>query len=171
MIAERKRKPYEPSVLFLARKGYMLLKDRGHLSPFPRMRWPALKLRFQISDFTLRHELAVMDVKAAFSAALTSPVAPRLVEFTTWPVLNQFKASIATEPESVVKPDGFIRFHQEDCEGLFEHTFYLEVDRSSETVDTLVRKAFIISTIINGEVWPFELADHRRNIRISRFVC
>lgn len=42
----------------------------------------------------------------------------------------------------LVKPDGFIRIHEkEKGDGLFEHSFFLEVDRSSETQDTLVARA------------------------------
>jgi hypothetical protein len=44
--------------------------------------------------------------------------------------------------EVPVKPDGFIRIHETDASGSkFEHAFFLELDRSSETQDKLVAKA------------------------------
>ena len=40
-----------------------------------------------------------------------------------------------------MKPDSFIRIHEKEADdGLSEHTFFLEVDRSSETLETLVSK-------------------------------
>ena len=42
----------------------------------------------------------------------------------------------------LVKPDGFIRIHEAEADdGLSEHTFFLELDRSTETLDTLVSRA------------------------------
>jgi hypothetical protein len=41
----------------------------------------------------------------------------------------------------LLKPDGFLRIHEKDADGIFEHSFFLEVDRSTETLDTLARKA------------------------------
>lgn len=39
-------------------------------------------------------------------------------------------------------PDGFIRVHEKENDGgVSEHTFFLEVDRSSETQETLVNRA------------------------------
>jgi hypothetical protein len=44
--------------------------------------------------------------------------------------------------EITVKPDGFIRIQETDASGVrFEHSFFLEVDRSNETQDKLVAKA------------------------------
>jgi hypothetical protein len=39
-----------------------------------------------------------------------------------------------------VRPDGFIRLHQTDAGGTLEHIFFLEVDRSTEVLDTLVTR-------------------------------
>jgi hypothetical protein len=42
----------------------------------------------------------------------------------------------------VVKPDGFIRIHEKEKDGgVSEHTFFLEVDRSTETQRTVVNRA------------------------------
>lgn len=140
-IGERKRKAYEPSVLFLSWAGYALLHDRGYFVDYPHLTRSNLEKRLKVSDLTLRHELEIMDVKAALSAAVRFELIFHIKEFSTWPLLFQFKASVDLEPGVTVKPDGFVRIHQEGTDGEYEHTFYLEVDRSSETLDTLVRKA------------------------------
>jgi len=141
LIGERKRKAYEPSVLFLTRDGYRLLNERGHLSAYPTTTWPSLEKRLQVSDLTLRHELEVMDVKAAFGAALQREESYGLVEFSTWPVLFQFRACPGQGPELLIKPDAFVRIQEREGSDAFEHTFFVEVDRSTETLDTLARKA------------------------------
>jgi hypothetical protein len=65
-----------------------------------------------------------------------------MAEFGTWPRLYQFEATTPAGGESIVRPDGFIRIHEnEDGGGLSEHAFFLEVDRSSETLATLVSRA------------------------------
>jgi hypothetical protein len=83
-----------------------------------------------------------MDVKSALTAAVKKLARHQIDEFTTWPVLNQFKA-ITPDGEAVtVKPDGFVRIHEKDADGsLLEHTYFLEVDRSSEVLETLSVRA------------------------------
>jgi len=73
LLGERVRKAYEPSVLFLTRQGYSLMKDRCLLHGFPAIGWTSLEKRLQVSDLTLRHELEVMDVKAAMCRRSSSP--------------------------------------------------------------------------------------------------
>jgi hypothetical protein len=144
LIAERARRPFEPSILSLTRRGLVLLRERGVLSQYPAFNLPMLVARARVSDLTLRHELEVMDVKAAFHAAIASAKLFSVAEFSTWPLLHQFEA---VRPgyggaEVTVKPDGFIRIHEKESDGgLSEHTFFLELDRSSETQDTLVARA------------------------------
>jgi hypothetical protein len=141
LIGERKRKVYEPSILFLTRQGHSLLNSRGHLSDYPQMTWPSLEKRLQVSDLTLQHELEVMDVKAAFGAAIQKKKAYTLAEFSTWPRLFEFYASPDGRDQMLVKPDASVRIQETAGEELFEHTFFVEVDRSTETLDTLARKA------------------------------
>lgn len=141
LIGERKRKVYEPSILFLTRQGFTLLTERGLLEGFPKLPWMSLQKRLQVSDLTLRHELQVMDAKAAVGAALQRGTVFRLAEFSTWPVLFQFQASPTRGPELLVKPDAFVRIREHVAKEVFEHTFFVEVDRSTETLDTLARKA------------------------------
>jgi len=96
-----------------------------------------------VSDQTLRHELEVMDVKAAFHSALAETDAFTIAHFSTWPQLHEF---YATRPghgtDILVKPDGFIRIHEKEPDGaLYERIFFLEVDRSTEKQDILVDRA------------------------------
>ena len=141
LIGERKRKVYEPSILFLTRQGFTLLTERGLLEGFPQMGWTSLQKRLQVSDLTLRHELQVMDAKAAVGAALQRGDIFKLAEFSTWPVLFQFEASPTRGSELLVKPDAFVRIREHAGKEIFEHTFFVEVDRSTETLDTLAQKA------------------------------
>lgn len=142
-IGERKRNANQLSVHFLTRKGFAHLKNDGQLSEFPSLSANSFEARANVSHFTLRHELEIMDVKAAFHAALAKSEAFSIAEFSTWPLLHQFETSRDGYGSDVlVKPDGFIRIHEREADGgLSEHCFFLEVDRSSETQDTLINRA------------------------------
>ena len=143
LINERKRRVNEPSVLFLTRKAFQLLRDKGELSQYPPLSAAAFERRAHVSSLTLRHELEVMDVKSAFHSAIAGTGQVLVAEFSTWPVLSQFEAyrERGAAP-TLVRPDGFIRVHERELDGgLSEHTFFLEVDRSTETQDTLVTRA------------------------------
>ena len=147
LLAERPRRVNEPSVHFLTAKAFKLLLEHGYLAAYPKFSESALLKRAQVSPLTLRHELQIMDVKAALYAAIAKTTTFKVVEFSTWPVLYEFTArrpatSRAAASSVLVKPDGFIRIHeQEPGGGLSEHTFFLEVDRSTETQETLVLRA------------------------------
>lgn len=144
LISERPRRAFEPSILFLTRKGLTLLQEQGVLAQYPSFNLPALDRRARVSDLTIRHELGVMDVKAAFHAAIKATTSFTIAEFSTWPLLNEFSAYRPGDrgTEVLVKPDGFIRIREKETDGgLSEHTCFLEVDRSSETQDILVTRA------------------------------
>jgi len=143
LIGERKRRVNEPSVLFLAGKAFPALHDHGILAEYPLFNPSALKKRSQVSETTLRHELEVADVKAAFHAAIAKTNSISIAEFTTWPLLSEFEARIpgSDEREVRVQPDGFIRIQEKGPDGSAEHTFFLEVDRSTELQETLARRA------------------------------
>lgn len=143
LINERKRRVNEPAVFFLTRKGFSLLADEGQLENFPKLSVSAFEKRADVSALTIRHELEVMDVKAAFYSALKKSETFSIAEFSTWPRLHEFKASRPGQAtEVLVKPDGFVRIHEKEKDGaVSEHTFFLEVDRSSETQGTLVNRA------------------------------
>lgn len=142
-IRERKRRVNEPAVLFLTRKGFALLTERKAIADLPRLSTTAFEKRANVSTLTIRHELEVMDVKAAFYSALKNSETFSIAEYSTWPLLHQFRAKRpGQEPEVLVKPDGFIRIQEQEKDGgVSEHTFFLEVDRSTETQATLVARA------------------------------
>jgi hypothetical protein len=144
LVGERRRKAYEPAVLFLSRKAFVLLREKGVLAEYPSFDLPALERRARVSPITISHELNVMDVKAAFHAAITKTREFTIEEFSTWPALYEFEAfrNGRSGEEVTVRPDGFVRIHEKEKDGgLSEHTFFLEVDRSSETQETLVNRA------------------------------
>jgi hypothetical protein len=123
-----------PAILFLTRKAFVLLQERGVLAEYPKLDPSSMEKRARVSDLTLRHELEVMDVKAAFHSAIRATKKFSVAEFSTWPLLYQFEAfrSGHEGAEVMVKPDGFIRIREEEKDGgLSEHTFFLELDRSA----------------------------------------
>jgi hypothetical protein len=143
IVKERPRRVYAPSILFLTLKGFKVLSAEGILKDYPTIGLPSLEKRAQVSERTLKHELAVMDVKAAFASAIRPSEQFSVAEFSTWPLLSQFNAYQPTSRIPVlVKPDGFIRIHEKEPDGrTSEHTFFLEVDRSTETQETLALRA------------------------------
>src|SRR5579862_5962588 len=145
LITERPRHAFQPSVLFLTRRGLVLLREEGVLNEYPAIDLPALERRTRVSDLTIRHELDVMDVKAAFHAAIKTTPSFRIHVFSTWPLLNEFTAFRPGHDgaEVTVKPDGFIRIHRKAEDGSLWQLppLFLELDRSSEVQETLVAKA------------------------------
>src|SRR5258706_11959838 len=141
LISQRLRRAFEPSVLFLTRKGLVSLQKQGVLNDYPEFDLPVLDRRTRVSDLTIRHELEVMDVKAAFHAAIKTTSSFTIEEFSTWPLLNEFKVYRPGNngQEVHVKPDGFIRIHETETDGdKFERTFFIEVDRSTEVQEVLI---------------------------------
>lgn len=137
VISERPRRVVDSAVVFLTKAGLAILAENGILTEYPSFSLNALERRAQASDLTLRHELSVLDVKAAFHLAIKKATNLKLAEFNTWPLLNQFTAYRNNGAEILVKPDGFIRIQETDADGTFEHTFFLEVDLSTEETETL----------------------------------
>lgn len=91
-----------------------------------------------------KHELEIMDVKTAFHSHVAPTSTYTITRFDTWPLLYQFEAFRAGHngEEVVVKPDGFLLVNEQEPDGgLSEHAFFLEVDRSTETQETLVARA------------------------------
>jgi hypothetical protein len=144
LLTERPRSGYEPSTLFLTRKALTMLREQGMLAEYPALEPSALEKRSRVGNLTIRHELEVMDVKVAFHRAVAHIERATVAEFSTWPAIYEFEAFRLgyNGKEMMVKPDAFIRIHEREADGgLSEHTFFLEVDRSTETQDTLVAKA------------------------------
>lgn len=144
-VKEKPRKAPEPSVLFLSSKGFKEVLKRGLLDEFPQTNLESFQKRIEIAQTTIKHELAVMDAKASFRAAVGHFEHLRLIEFCTWPKLFRFRARKSREwgaRATQVDPDGFIRIREEAQHGTAEYYFFLEVDRSTETqAKTLVGKA------------------------------
>jgi hypothetical protein len=136
LIAERPRKPWEPAVLYLASRALVILEERGILLEYPRFSLPALERRAKVSDRTLAHELAVMDAKAALCRVIAQVPNLSVAEFTTWPLLNQFEVL-----RQLQEPDGFIRIREQNEDGVFEHCFFVEIDRSTEVQEILGARA------------------------------
>lgn len=157
LIAERERRVYHPAILYLTKRGFEILLQNGKLQDYPRLAWHQLEKRAQVSELTLRHEIDVMDAKAALTVALAGAGRYRVAEFLTWPMLYQFKASKPKRAGAysagtmIVKPDGFLRVHEpvlsvtggaDDGSGEYdEHLFFLEIDRSTEAQGILELKA------------------------------
>jgi len=141
LIGERPRHAFEPSILSLTRNGLVALQSNGILKDYPSFPLPALIRRSRVSNLTIRHELEVMNVKTAFHSAIKHLPVFCIEEFSTWPLLNEFKAYRPgqSSKEVLVKPDGFINIFEKNETGeKFERTFFLELDRSTESQDVLV---------------------------------
>lgn len=136
LVAERRRKRFEPAVLFLAEAALRELKSRGLLAGYPPRSIAWFAKRARVSPRTITHELAVVDVKVAVSTAVGKAGHLSLVEFTTWPLLCEFRVHNETQ-----KPDGFVRIHEKTPERVLDQRFFLEVDLSTEPQQTLERKA------------------------------
>jgi hypothetical protein len=128
----------------LSRRAFAALSERGMLLDYPRLAWNQLEDRAKVSESTLKHEIQVVDVKTAFSRAIRSTSHHELIEFSTWPLLYQFWAAQPVPPGAyqgtrvLIKPDGFACIHEQSPEqDLFEHFLFLEVDRSTESRETL----------------------------------
>lgn len=133
LVRARARHPTEIETLHLTLPAIRMLRERGDLQEYPSLSLSDLSRRTQVSDFTIRHELAVLDVKSSFVSAVRREAHVSISEFTTWPRLNEFEAL-----GKVVKPDGFLRLNMRDK---VEHAFYLEVDRSTESFEVLLSRA------------------------------
>ena len=68
-IAERPRLPNQPSILFLAFNGYEFVRKHGGIAELPHIPWAIFSRRVRVSDHSLRHELAVLDIKASLLSA------------------------------------------------------------------------------------------------------
>lgn len=136
LLAERQRRRYEASVLHLTSRGYALLSLRGEIRDYPACTLKQFLRRVAVSEQTVRHELEVMDVKAAVWKAVAAASSLRIATFTTWPRMHSF--SVRREGRSrVVKPDGVFRWARAE----HSSTFFIELDRSTETTERILDRA------------------------------
>ena len=142
LISERPRRVSEPAICYISRRGLLLLEERGVLAEYPAFDLPALVRRVYVSDLTVRHELAVMDIKAAFFRAARTRPEIEVVRCCTWPRLLEFDATPPASSPTMVRPDGFTVIRERQSNGtVAEHSLFLEADMSSESLDTLVHRA------------------------------
>lgn len=141
LVAERPRKVSEPAILYLTKTGIEMLGKEGVLVRHPPLSVSTLARRASVSPLTIGHEIAVMEFRVALHAAVSKQSQWQMVEFSTWPKLHEFESETAGGVPITVRPDGFVRIHETETSGIAEHVFFAEIDRSSESLDTLVQKA------------------------------
>lgn len=140
LLAERPRRLYEPTILHLTKQGLHLLSCDGYLNDYPLLDQINIHKRNQVSELTLRHELAVLDIVTAISGAINKDESLHLAERCTWPRLFQCKIARPALSKLIVRADGFLRVTQTHSDQSIEHAFFLEVDRSTESQEKLIRR-------------------------------
>jgi len=145
-IHQRPRlRTYDPSILFLARRGFETLRRTGQLADYPTIGWESMERRARVSPFTLRHELDVLSSKSALVSALRATPLHHVVEFSTWPRLFSFRTRQQTADgygrAVMMKPDAFIRIRSDDAASVKQQSFFVELDRSTETQQNLRGRA------------------------------
>jgi hypothetical protein len=142
LVAGRPRAVFEPSVLGLTPRGLRLLAGEGHLQDRHGSSLRHLEKHLRVSDATLAHELQVADVKMVFVRAVAQTPSLSILDFTSWPVLYEFCAATADGKQISLRPDGFLRLAEDGPSGTRRiHALFVEVDRSTETLETLTGKA------------------------------
>lgn len=131
---------YFPSLLYLGRKGFDVLRATEHLAPFPEMNWDHLVDRVQLAQSTLAHEIELVDHKVALMNAVGAHPTIQIEEFLTWPVLFQFETDdIESGRCFTLKPDAFVLASDGTD---IEHSFFIEYDRAKESGRQLMKKAW-----------------------------
>lgn len=132
----------EPEPLRITHDGFDWLAESGRLGETPRLTWNVMSRRLKVSPLTLRHELSVGAVKAAMHRAVRATPDAQICQFVTWPRLLRFNVKAERFNEQVVvAPDGYFRIEQSSAGGVTSFDFFLEVDRSTETLGRLVNRA------------------------------
>jgi len=143
-LRTRVRRWREPAIYVLAVQGWSALEARGCLTGYPRLSIKTMSGRSEVSDLTLRHELEVMDVKATLVVALRQDEQYRLGPFVTWPRICEFDACDPKGQTVRVKPDGYLEIeHRNDSGKRGRWRFFLELDRSTETLQLLTNRCFL----------------------------
>ena len=140
-IGERPRRISSPSVLYLSRNAFALLQEEAQLAEYPPIEISNLDRRAHVADSKLTHEIEVMDIKTAMVLAIRATERYRIAKFSTWPAAYHFKACRADGEIVDMHPDGFLRVEDKESDGrVSEHTFFLEVDRSTESLNVIADK-------------------------------
>ncbi len=143
------RAPFQPSALVLAKKGFLAVRHAEELARYPEIPWNTFYKRTQIADSTLRHELAVSEVRVALLSTIRERNDLELLELTTWPWQINFEARFPVKRDGftykkamTIRPDGLLRLkHRLPNGSSRDLTFYLEIDRSTESQTQLLKKA------------------------------
>jgi hypothetical protein len=141
-LTQRPRRVSEPVILHLTGKALKLMLSEGLMERYPRLASQDITRRAKVSDATIKHELAVMDLRCAMTTGLRPSPTYRIAEFSTWPLLHSFHAQIIVDaPRILIRPDGYLRIAEsrEDHQTR-SHAFFLELDRGTESLDTLVNR-------------------------------
>lgn len=141
-LTPRPRRIGEPMVLHLTGKALKLLLLHGYMDQYPELARQGISKRAKVSDATVKHELAVMDLRCAITTAIIRSSGFRIAEFSTWPLLHSFHAQTAIDaPRLLVRPDGYLRIVEtsEDHQSR-AHAFFIELDRGTESLATLVNR-------------------------------
>jgi len=140
VIRERpRRRISDPSVLHLTWKGYVSLRNEGHVDDDSRLSPKTFTRRMRVSPLTLAHEIAIGDVMAACTVALRGNDRFELLEFSVWP--RRYSFSVDRDYRRVpVQPDGYIRLLEKNGEDAPEYHFFLELDKGTETIERLAEK-------------------------------
>jgi Replication-relaxation len=132
-------------ILFiLAKRGFDVLREKGQLENYPSIDWRTLERRREITAAFIQHDVEAMDATVSLVLALRQLPNASTIEFSTWPFLNQFSVDYHIgygRKEAMVKPDGFIHLRASKPNGLEDQTFFLELDRSTESLSILADKA------------------------------
>jgi hypothetical protein len=121
-----------------------VLIEHEQLHGYPALAWQSMEKRARVSAMTLVHELSVLDVKAAFIRAMRGAQRFAVTTFQTWPLLYAFRTcptGIRRRTPMWIRPDGFLHLREDNGEKTNDHLFYVEIDRSTETHETLCRRA------------------------------
>jgi hypothetical protein len=142
-IANRARQPHEPAVMTLTRRGFQLLEGRGCLARYPSVSWQRTAGRLRVSPLTIRHEVDVMDFRAAIVADVAKDARLAISGMSTWPQMIGFLASNSDGHPSAVRPDGFLCVRASEMNGhKSECYFFLEIDRSTESQSKLIERMY-----------------------------
>lgn len=140
LATRRKSLPTLPSGFTLAEAGFGALVENKCLEGLPLMNWSKLQKRLEVKDATLVHELDVLDAKVALVNALASHPTYQVSECSTWPALHQFESTDSNGASVMVYPDAFLRIEKSEAGAVFESVYYIEIDRSTESLDVLVAR-------------------------------
>ena len=172
-LTQRPRQVSEPVILHLTGKALKRMLSEGLMERYPRLASEDIARRAKVSDATVKHELAVMDLRCAMTAALRPSLTYRIAEFSTWPLLHSFHAQVVVDaPRTLIRPDGYLRIAEsrEDHQTRL-HAFFLELDRGTENLDTLVNRCLGYRQFYQSGGTQYGMVGRAISLSAIRFVC